>query len=437
MSSDITISSGGAISVDSEAFREIGLRMATVVSRLSQAAEKVGRAQLLLAQTEQTSVRVDLAAIRASAGRLERMATDEERHVTGIRLMADVFELVELRTEQDALRIRDPHQAAAMSLQERIDALIASDPRVEPMAAQLVAAWEKGRLEGLGGQPLDRALVAAGITSGLLPMLQGVILGLSPKSPSGRGALSPGARLSGPPPPVAVEQTSRTVVADTPRTLTQTLQRIPKGEAQIRVEKMTYRDGTESYMTYIDGTRPALPGTDEAWDMGSNWDMYMEGERSASSEATRRALELAGAKPGDRVDFVAYSQGGMIGDYAAMEGYYDTKLVVSVGSPTQPVLNSDQMLVELRHTDDPVGSGLSGGGVAGGTGSPDSFSITREAADGLLETSLDAHFLDKYIETSQLAEASGDPRVKVFDEKLSLLDEAVKVERMEFVATRE
>lgn len=435
MSGDLNITSGGAVSVDSEAFRAIGDRLSRAADTVRDAGEKARRASRLLALRPSLPGLIDPWEIGACGDRLERIADEMRQDAAGMRMMADVFELVELRAEQEALRIARPEEA--LELQDRIDALVRSDPAVEDRATMLVDAWKDHRFDGLLEQPIDRVLMATGLTGGLLlPSILGIALAARPGGSVRNAVLPTGTALTGPRPPVTVEMTSRSVVGGAPRDLTQALQRLPKDDPQIRIEKMTYRDGSTRYLAYLDGTRTVLPGTQQPWDMGSNWDVYMDRERSASSEATRKALELAGARPGDRVDVVGYSQAGMIVDHLAMSGVYDTGLVVTVGDPTQASLAPDQMLVELRHTDDPIGSGLSGGGSAGGTGSPDSFSVTREAAHGLAESSLSAHSFDEYLETARLADASGDVRVGKLREYLAGLDQAVRVERMDFTATR-
>lgn len=435
MSGDLNITSGGAVSVDSEAFRAIGDRLSRAADTVRDAGEKARRASRLLALRPSLPGLIDPWEIGGCGDRLERIADEMRQDAAGMRMMADVFELVELRAEQEALRIARPEEA--LELQDRIDALVRSDPAVEDRATMLVDAWKDHRFDGLLEQPIDRVLMATGLTGGLLlPSILGIALAARPGGSVRNAVLPTGTALTGPRPPVTVEMISRSVVGGAPRDLTQALQRLPKDDPQIRIEKMTYRDGSTRYLAYLDGTRTVLPGTQQPWDMGSNWDVYMDRERSASSEATRKALELAGARPGDRVDVVGYSQAGMIVDHLAMSGVYDTGLVVTVGDPTQASLAPDQMLVELRHTDDPIGSGLSGGGSAGGTGSRDSFSVTREAAHGLAESSLSAHSFDEYLETARLADASGDVRVGKLREYLAGLDQAVRVERMDFTATR-
>jgi pimeloyl-ACP methyl ester carboxylesterase len=178
-------------------------------------------------------------------------------------------------------------------------------------------------------------------------------------------------------------------------------------------------------------------GGAEPWDMRSNTQLYT-GENSASYQATIDALQAAGAEPGDRVDVVAHSQGGVIAAHLAMESEYDVRVQMTAGSPVEPTVDDDQLLIQLRHTDDVVSS-LAAGGSPDGTGSPDSFTAEREAdpAAGLQDLLLAPHQLDAYIETAEQVDASGDPRVAALDELWSELDGAVQITATEYHAERD
>ena len=170
--------------------------------------------------------------------------------------------------------------------------------------------------------------------------------------------------------------------------------------------------------------------------MKSNVELYT-GTRSASYQATVDALTAAGAGAGDRVDVVAYSQGGMIAAHLAMESEFEVTTEITVGSPEEPTLHDDQTLVQLRNTDDAV-SGLAAGGSAEGTGSADSFTATRvgDPDDGPQDLSLRPHSLESYLETARLVDASSDPRAEAFRGYWDELDTAVAIERTEYRAER-
>ncbi len=170
--------------------------------------------------------------------------------------------------------------------------------------------------------------------------------------------------------------------------------------------------------------------------MKSNLELY-QGQRSASYQATVDALAAAGAEPGDRVDIVGYSQGGMIAAHLAMESDYDVALQLTAGSPQVSSLDDGQTLIQLSHSDDVVAK-LAAGGSATGTGSPDSFTATREVdpQDGVYDLSLQPHAIEAYIETAQMVDASSDPRAEALDAYWRELGDAVEIERTEFHAER-
>ena len=433
MSDGVNISSGGAIDVDSEAFRDVGQRLALLAGEVGRSADAVRGAAHLLGGVTGSSLHVHPSDLHAHARRLQQLADHAAETAVSTQLMADVFELAEVRARQQALSVNHPDQALA--LQERVDVLLSSDPRLSDMADEVVREWADARLEGLGEHPLEKVLQAGAFSTGiLLPIVAGVVASGLLK---GKGTTPFGTSLHGDPPPVKVTESARVSGARVPLDLEQTMARIPQGDAQIRVEKRTYTGGRTAYTAYVAGTKTVVPGTKQPWDMGSNWDMYIDREKSASSAALSAALEDAGAEPGNRVDFVTYSQGGLDGNDLAMNGPYETKVVVAVADPSQPSLRDDQMLVEVRHTDDMVGSGLSGGGSFGGTGSLDSFTITGQGSHGLLGNSLEAHFLDNYKETVRQAVETGDVRFDSYNQYLAAQKEdLVSVEIIDYTAER-
>lgn len=435
MSDVLEITGGGAISVDPEQMRAVADRMAAVAARIADAGYSVGCAQQSLSSSGSAAIRADLPGLRASAQALadesDGLTTDAE----GVRIMADAFELADLRSQQELLSVKYP--ARADRLQARIDELVASHPGVNAMATILASAWGVRSHRGLFGQPLDQLaftqlpLSTFGMVSRHL--FGGVLRGVT----SVKGSIPYGVGLTGEAPPVAVAQVSSSRVDGSAVTLKQLVQRLPGGEAQVAVEKRTHVDGAVSYVAYIGGTRDFGSGGDDPWDMGSNWDLYMDREPSAAYAATLEALTLAGAEPGARVDVVGYSQGGAIASSLAMSGMYETSQVMIVGSPTVPALDADQTLIRAFHTDDPVGAGLSGGGPVGTTGSSESFTVSREYATHGEPTSLLSHLRDAYDQTLDLTDASGDTRVVAIHETLAAeADDIVSVERTEYRATR-
>lgn len=421
----LSIDHGGAIEVDTEQLRDVGARMRGVAAQLDEARAAVDRAHALVVSEPELFSHVDGGALRRSGERLGSLRGELEEACAGTLLMAEAFEVVELRARAEALTLTDAVAAGVIRI--RLARLLAGDERIGAIADGLVSGWEGRRFEGLGDQ-FD--------LGGLLPpvFMAGAIVG----GATGFGKVLPGMTLTGRGDPVRVTagKTSR------PSALTSVagaFRRLPSGSAQVAVEKYTMADGATRFVTYLKGTQNASPwhaGQAEPWDMKSNVQLY-QGRTSASYRATLDALDAAGAEPGDRVDVVAYSQSGMIATHLAMESEYDVSMQLTAGSPTEPTLGDDQTLIQLRHTDDLV-SGLAVGGSAAGTGSDDSFTASRvgDPHDGFQDLTLQAHGIETYIETAELVDASDDPRAEALDDYWEELGEAVEIERTEYHAER-
>ncbi|MFJ6533052.1 hypothetical protein [Microbacterium sp. NPDC091662] len=421
----LSIDHGGAIAVDTEQLRDLGARMRSVMSEYERAREAVRRACTLISSAPDAASRIDVGALQRSGERIGELRAEIENAATGTLVMADAFEVVELRAKAEALALTDA--AAASTVQARADDLVAHDERIGTMAAWLVAGWKERRFDGLGEQ-YDLA--------GALPplFLAGAMVGVA----SGLGRVRPGMTLTGKADPVQVTPV-RSTSPTAPRDSAAALRRMPGAGAQVAVEKYTMAGGATRYVAYVSGTRSSLPwqaGGAEPWDMKSNVELY-QGRASASYQATLDALGAAGAKSGDQVDVVAHSQGGMIAAHLAMESDFEVSMQLTAGSPAEPTLGADQTLIQLRHTDDVV-SALAAGGSAEGTGSPDSFTASREGDphDGMQDLTLRTHGLETYIETAEMVDASDDPRAEALDEYWDGLGQAVEVERTEYHAER-
>jgi hypothetical protein len=424
--SGLDIEHGGVIAVDTEQLRAVGSRMHTVVLQYEEARAAVARAAALIASAPQGAPQVDIGALHRSAERIGGLRAELEDACAGTLLMADAFEVVELRAQAEALALGD--RAGASVIRARIHRLVDGDARIGMMADWLVADWELTRH---GGLPLPIGV------GGLLPSLlvAGAVAGLT----STLGKVPAGTTLTGTADPVRVSPTATSTPGGAPKGVAGALKRMPSTSAQVAVEKYTMADGATRYVTYVKGTQNSVPweaGGADPWDMKSNLELY-QGQRSASYQATIDALAAAGAEPGDRVDVVGYSQGGMIAAHLAMESDYDVGLQLTAGSPQESSLDSDQTLVQLAHSDDVVAK-LAAGGSAEGTGSPDSFTATRQVdeLDGLHDLTLKPHSIEEYIETAQLVDASSDPRAEALDAYWRELGDAVEVQRTEFHAER-
>lgn len=424
MSSDPDITYGGAISVDPEALRDVAVRMAGLVGDFGDAGSSIRSAYSLIVDTPGLSEQVDTVSLWASATTAEELREQCESAVAGTRLMADAYEYTELKAEADALALTD--RAAADALYLRMQELAEHDPRVVELSNRLVQDWIDGRFEGLDTQ----------LVPGPMSLFFGAAAFLGANGKVSK--LWPGMRLTGVPDRVQICPMKTSSPTGAPQSLADAFRRMPKTDgAQIAVEKYTMSDGSSTYVAYLKGTQSVGFGGEQPWDMKSNLELY-SGKTSASYQATLDALAAAGAGPGDEVDIVAHSQSGMIAAHLSMESEFDVHVQVTAGSPVEPTVADDQTLVQFRHTDDVVNS-LAGGGSPGGSGSPDSFTVTR-VGDPLprpQDVLLDTHMLDSYIETAEMADESGDVRVDALDEFWARLNGAVEIERTEYHAERE
>ncbi len=425
-SGELRVDHGGAIAVDTAQLREIGRRIAQAAGLYRTARESLGRASALISAEPAACPQIDVGALRRSRDRLGELGDELENAATGTLVMADAYEVVELRARAKALALTD--EAAAAAAQARLERLLRQDERIGTMADRLVAGWEERRFDGLGDQ-YDLA--------GVLPplFLSGALIGLGTKL----GKVLPGRPLQGAGDPVRVTAVATSTPRRGPKSLSGALGRMPSGRAQVAVEKYTMPGGESRYVAYVKGTQESAPwraGGAEPWDMKSNTELY-QGRRSASYRATLDALAAAGVRAGDRVDVVAHSQGGMIAARLAMEGDVDVAMQITAGSPQEPTLTDEQTLIQLRHSDDVV-SALAAGGSAEGTGSPFSFTASRvgDPHDGFQDLTLETHGLESYRETAALVDASDDPRAEALDGYWAELADAVRVERTEFRAER-
>ncbi|WES63523.1 hypothetical protein P0L94_13755 [Microbacter sp. GSS18] len=438
----LQITGGGAVAVDTGTLRRTASRFALAAGELDAVGARLGPLGNML--LEHHAFAWDAAcAASALAARIREAVAGAELIAQRLREAAAVYELVELNVEHRAAFFAGDHRAMA-----RIDAQREALIALHPDAVWDARETEFGRAIMWPGD-LVRQATEAGVDLGTLfgpeggaiggvALGGGAILATAVTGIGGLGIIPREARLTGAVPAVTLVPTTPTAAGSpSPLGLAGAAERIPRdGDARVRVEKYTMADGSRQFAVYVAGMRSAGMGGQDPWDGLSNVELY-SGQRSASYQATVAALESAGAQPGDVVHAFGHSQGAMVASRIALEGGFDTRTLVTFGSPVDADVGPTTLSVSVRHTDDPVVA-LAGGGHMGAVGSDGSMVIEREAHPQVGPEDLLApgHDLVGYADTAAHVDASTDPRVDALRDVFGELRHATRVEAFEFGAER-
>ncbi|MET4782841.1 hypothetical protein [Glaciihabitans sp. UYNi722] len=208
--------------------------------------------------------------------------------------------------------------------------------------------------------------------------------------------------------PVTVQR-SGTTITTAPLTFEERAARLPRGAAQVRIDRYQQADGSNRYEVYVSGTRDfsLVPG-DQPWDMTSNMNSMAGGE-SGSYRAVAEAMRMEGIDADSPVVFNGHSQGGLIAAQLAGSGDYNTKGVFTLGAPAAQIeIPSDVPWVAVEHTDDLVPA------LAGNWQGSDPVLVRREVfADRPVSTGVvfPAHQIGPYLETARLIDGSEEERL--------------------------
>lgn len=423
----IDVGSGGAVAVDPSELRGLASQIEDDAARLAELAREIGGVAQLLGDVPSAADGLfACASIVAGDG-----ATAGE--IAGaMRFAADTYEMVELQAralmEQQEGDGRGP---LAELLRMRQEQLEERSPGAGEEAERLLSEWRAEH----GGEFLRQIDEGPGWLLGMFGLSAPLMFAPVPFIIQGlrrarTGRIPEGSHLRGRAPDPVMRPGARGERGRAPLSLGDLASRVPDGEdATIRVERYTLADGRREFAVYVAGTQ-GESGTVLDWD--SNVRLY-SGERSQAYEAVERALEEAGAQPGDALHAAGFSQGGMIAGWLAAEGRYDVETLVTLGAPMEIDTRSDTVVVTVRHDDDPFPL-LVGGGAPHASGSDRSVLIERtlDPASTPLDLAVPAHRLEAYIETMREFDASGDPRVAQLGERLAHLREAPTVEVFDF-----
>lgn len=428
MSDDLDIRSGGVVAVDTASLRaaaegfDLVARDVEEVIRLAGA----GAAGLLTLSGIADAARARAETVCIGAGRALARAQETAE---GLRTAAAVYELAELGAEWASARAAGD-SAAMRRIEQRRVALTAEfpDTTVDAMGQSLERRlrWAAGLLQdawtlaALG--PVGALVTGTGGIAAAGAVLGGALPGI--------GSIPRSARLGGAPAPLEVHAVATPAVVAAPTSIAGLAKRLPSGAERVRVETYTMPGGQRQHVVYVSGTDL---GRTTPWDNVANGQLAA-GRRSASFDATLEALRHAGAEPGDVVHAVGHSQGAMIAAHLALEGGYDTRTLVSFGSPVDADLPEATLGVTVRHTDDPV-AWLAAGGHEQVVGSDDSLVVERDGS-WLPGPTLGSHHMTAYVETARLLDGSPDPRVDALRGVLDELAGAASVTAVEFSAER-
>jgi len=186
--------------------------------------------------------------------------------------------------------------------------------------------------------PLAFALGAAGVTGvrssarGLLAV--GPVVGLFRETP------------------VRVERTSTTEITSPPVGAAERLDRVPEGD-QVRIEKYEVPGEPTRFVVYVGPTETFSPAAgNEPWDLTSNVG-GVGGLDVGSFRATELAMHDAGIGSSDQVQFVGFSQGGLVATMLAGSGEWNAAGLETFGAPAGNIELPDGLSgMAVRNTDD-------------------------------------------------------------------------------------
>jgi hypothetical protein len=152
--------------------------------------------------------------------------------------------------------------------------------------------------------------------------------------------------------PVKVERVSTAAISTPPAGSVERLDRIPEGN-QVRIEKYEAPGEPSRFVVYVGPTETFSPVADhEPWDLTSNVG-GVGGVAVGSYRATELAMHDAGIGSGDAVQFVGYSQGGLVATMLAGSGDWNAAGIETFGAPAGNIELPDGLSgMAVRNTDD-------------------------------------------------------------------------------------
>jgi len=152
--------------------------------------------------------------------------------------------------------------------------------------------------------------------------------------------------------PVKVERTSTTEFSSPPVGAAERLDRVPEGD-QVRIEKYQAPGEPNRFVVYVGPTETFSPAAGhEPWDLTSNVG-GVGGLDVGSFRATEMAMRDAGIGSSDQVQFVGFSQGGLVATMLAGSGRWNAAGLETFGAPAGNIeLPEGLSGMAVRNTDD-------------------------------------------------------------------------------------
>jgi hypothetical protein len=210
--------------------------------------------------------------------------------------------------------------------------------------------------------------------------------------------------------PVRVDRVAATPLDAPPSGVGDRLDRIPEGD-QVRIERYEVPDGPPRFVVYVGPTETFSPSADtEPWDLTSSV-AGVAGLSAGSYRATELAMLDAGVRPGDEVQFVGFSQGGLVATLLAASGDWNAVGLETHGAPTGNIELPDGLAgMAVRNTDDLVPA------LAGPQRDQSLLQVEREAfvGDRPVPTGVGApaHQRSAYAETAALIDGAESAAVR-------------------------
>lgn len=214
---------------------------------------------------------------------------------------------------------------------------------------------------------------------------------------------------SEPPPAVsAVTRVDESVVTSAPRTMAERVNRIPRGDDRVRIDRYVDEAG-ERFEVYIGGTDFAAV-SDDPWWAGSNLDMLGTGT-SRSVEAVAESMRLSGITSSTPVVLTGHSQGGAIALALARSGSWTVDAVFTVGTPVGLVGDDPGTpTVHVEHVNDVVPA-------AGGT-LDETSGTTWLAIPSRRQWGIDSHLWSTYRDTAARIDAMEPPDLTALERRI-------------------